>query len=63
MACFWSSPPGLKCWVSFRSGIQSYILLSHYLCFISCLYLYLCVLIRIRIKGEVGAVKHVQAFQ
>ena len=59
----------------FCSGIQFYLLLSHYLCFISLLYLnlyvlgddalislgsfmqtkYLCVLIHIRIKGEVGA--------
>ena len=57
----------------FCSGIQFYLLLSPYLCFISFLYLdlyvlgdklgvfhakkYLWVLIQIWIKGEVGAVK------
>ena len=61
----------------FCSGIQFYLLVSRYLCFISLLYLdlyipgdnasiswgcfmqtkYLCVLIHIWIKGEVGAVK------
>ena len=63
----------------FCSGIQFYLLLSPYICFISLLYLdlyvlgdyalislgsfmqtkYLCVLIHIGIKGEVGAVKPV----
>ena len=63
----------------FCSGIQFYLLLNPYLCFISLLYLdlyilrddaliskgsfmqtkNLCVLIHIRIKGEVGAVKPV----
>ena len=46
---------------SFCPGIQFYLLLSPYLCFNSLLYLdlcalgYLCVLIHILIKGEVGA--------
>ena len=63
----------------FCCGIQLYLLLSHYFCFISFLYLdlyvlgddaliskgpfmqtkYICILIHIWIKGEVGAVKPV----
>ena len=72
-------PTGLYLLDFFCSSIQFYLLLSHYLCFISLLYLdlyvlgddaliswgsfmqtkYLCVLIHIWIKGEVGAVKPV----
>ena len=34
-----SGPLGFTCWISFVSGIQFYLLLSSYLCFISFLYL------------------------
>ena len=34
-----SGPPGFTCWISFAEGIQFYLLLSPYLCFISFLYL------------------------
>ena len=37
-------PTGFTCWISFPSGIQFYLLLSPYLCFISLLYLDLYVL-------------------
>ena len=72
-------PTGVYLLDFFCSGIQLYVLLSSYLCFISFLLLdlrvlrddasicqgsfmqnkQLCVLIHIRIKGEVGNVKHV----
>ena len=68
-------PTGVKLY----SGIQLYVLLTPYFCFVSFLYLdlyvlgndasislgsfmrtkHLCILIYVRIKGEVSAVKHV----
>ena len=73
------APPGFYLLDFICSGIQFYLLLSPYLCFISLLYpdlyvlgddalmskgsfmqtKYLCVLIHILIKGEVGAIKPV----
>ena len=73
MFCLWSGTPRFNCWI-FYSSIQLYKLLSPYLCFIS-FYLLgdntsishgsfmrtkpLFVLILIRSKGKVGAIKHV----
>ena len=76
-------PTGVYLLDFFCSGIQFYLLLSPYLCFIFLLYLdlyvlgddaliswgtfmqtkYLCILIHIWIKGQVGAVKPVYALQ
>ena len=39
-----SGQPGFSCWNVFCSGAHFYLLLSPYLCFISCLYLDLYVL-------------------
>ena len=44
MLCLWTGPPGFICCIYFYSGMQLYVLLRPYLCFISFLYLDLYVL-------------------
>ena len=40
-----SGPPEFTCWICFAPVVQFYLLLSHYLCFISFLYIELYVLV------------------